>query len=98
MPDINALKFGNTTYNIQGSGGGGGSLIMVDCGTITTLPVTITDSRIKANHIVIAVDASNKYGVAGDWTVTTSDGSLTISGLVVAASVAIKLYLAEVAV
>ena len=73
-------------------------ILIIDCGTITALPVTITDSRIKSNHVLIGVHASNRAGIAGDWTVITNDGSLTISGLVVAVAVAIKLYLVESAV
>lgn len=70
-------------------------ILIIDCGTITALPVTITDSRIKSNHVLIGVEMTNIQGVAGDWIVTTNDGSLSISGLVVVVPVGIKLYLVE---
>ena len=66
-------------------------VLIIDCGEITTLPVIVNDSRIKENHAVIGVDASHAYGIVGDWTVSTSNGSLTITGLSVAHAVTIKL-------
>ena len=71
----------------------GEPLIVIDCGTISALPVMVSDSRIKAGHVVAGYDASNKYAIAGDWTVTTADGSLTITGGVIAAPVSLKIYL-----
>ena len=61
------------------------------------LPITITNSDITANMEVIHSVLSNPSAQAGDWTVTTSDGSLTISGSqsLQAGATYITLYLAE---
>lgn len=61
------------------------------------LPITITNSDITANMEVIHSVLSNPSAQAGDWTVTTSNGSLTISGSqsLQAGPTYITLYLAE---
>ena len=63
--------------NTQSSGG-----ITVDCGTITSLPATITDARItdkmKVAHWTLGTEANATL----PWTVTTANGSLTITGTV----------------
>lgn len=68
-------------------------ILIVDCGTISALPVIIYDNQILSTHVVVGYDASNKYGIVGDWTVTTANGSLTISGDAIAAPVSLKVYL-----
>lgn len=48
--------------------------------SVSSLPITISDSRILAKHKVVNSALSNPSAQMGDWTVTTSAGSLTISG------------------
>lgn len=48
--------------------------------SVSSLPITISDSRILAKHKVVNSVLSNPSSQTGDWTVTTSAGSLTISG------------------
>ena len=48
--------------------------------SVSSLPITISDSRILAKHKVVNSVLSNPSAQTGDWTVTTSAGSLTISG------------------
>lgn len=67
-------------------------VIEVSKSAISSLPTTITNSRIKARHVVIAHELSDPSAQTGDWTVTTSDGSLTISGSI-SGSTNIKLSL-----
>lgn len=57
-------------------------VLIVSTGTVSSLPTTITDSNITSDMVVI-----NKYDAVGtpsmqgsDLTVTTADGSATISG------------------
>jgi len=47
---------------------------------ISSLPVTITNSRISVYHNPVYWYLSDPNAQAGEWTVTTADGSLTISG------------------
>ena len=51
-------------------------------GSISSLPQTVADSRILAEHIAKPGDCllSNPSAQTSDWTVTTSDGSVTVSG------------------
>lgn len=54
--------------------------VEVTSSSFSSLPITISDSNITSDHIVVNSVLSNPSAQTGDWTVTTSDGSLTISG------------------
>ena len=56
--------------------------LQINLGTVSSLPVTVTDERITADHICKPADCllSNPSAQTSDWTVTTQDGSVTISG------------------
>lgn len=58
--------------------------LQINLGTISSLPVTVSDDRITADHICKPADCllSNPSAQTSDWTVTTSDGSVTVSGTV----------------
>lgn len=60
--------------------------------SFSVLPLTFTDSRISADHVVVYFELEHPLVQKGDWTVTTSDGSLTISGSI-SGSTAVTLYL-----
>ena len=62
---------------------------------VTSLPKTVSNANIKSNMVVIEFLLSNPSVQAGDWTVTTSAGSLQISGTKTAGSTDITLYLLE---
>lgn len=47
---------------------------------ITSLPHTYSNANIKAYHTVVDAQLSSPSAQKSDWTVTFSDGSLTISG------------------
>lgn len=61
--------------------------------SVSSLPTTISNSSITANMECIHSVLSNPSAQTGDWTVTTSAGSLTISGSI-SGTTDIKLYLA----
>lgn len=56
--------------------------LQINLGTVSSLPTSVTDDRIVAEHIVKPSDCllSNPSAQTGDWTVTTTDGSLSVSG------------------
>lgn len=56
--------------------------LVVDCGTINSLPKTVTNSDIESDMIVVKSDFGNPSAQVTDWTVTTSAGSLSISGYI----------------
>jgi hypothetical protein len=66
--------------------------LVVDIPSFSSLPQTITDDRIDANHVVMNSVLSNPSAQTSDWDVDTSDGSLTISGSISGAT-ELKLYL-----
>lgn len=56
------------------------------------LPKTVTDDKITADMVVVNSELGTPSAQTGDWTVTTSDGSLTIAGTISGSTTA-KLYL-----
>ena len=71
----------------------GATVLVVEQSNVSSLPVTISDSKITADHIVVNYILSNPSAQTGDWTVTTSDGSLQVSGNI-SGTTNIKLLLA----
>lgn len=49
---------------------------------VSSLPTTISDAHIKANHLVVESVLSNPKAQKDNWTVVTTDGSATISGTI----------------
>lgn len=92
LSDTIPVNISGTTYKITGQtlsnaiGGGGGTQqasltnYVKNCDTISVLPVTLTDSNITSDMIVIEYTIGDETALGSDWTVTTADGSLTISG------------------
>lgn len=54
--------------------------LLVLNGTVTMLPFTITNAAINDNMIVVNSIIATEGAQVSDWTVTTSAGSLTITG------------------
>lgn len=46
----------------------------------SSLPHTYSNTKIKAHHVVVDSQLSNPSAQTSDWTVTTANGSMTISG------------------
>ena len=55
-------------------------VVVVEVPSFSSLPQTITDSRITADHVVVYWWVQSNNSMVDDWSVTTSDGSFTISG------------------
>lgn len=69
-----------------------GSCLILTSSSFSSLPQTITNSNITSSHVVLNSVLSNPSAQTGDWTVTTSDGSLSISGSI-SGSTTVTLYL-----
>ena len=54
--------------------------VVITTDSFSSLPHTYSSSAIKAYHTVVDAQLSTPSAQTSDWTVTTSDGSLTISG------------------
>ena len=72
---------------------GDGTVMVISVPSISSLPQTINDSRIMASHIAVNAVLSNPAAQESDWTVTTEDGSMTISGSI-SGSTSADIYLA----
>jgi len=68
--------------------------VKITTSSFSSLPQTVTDSKISADHSVVNAVLSNPAAQTGDWTVTTSAGSLTISGSI-SGSTTLTLYLSK---
>lgn len=66
--------------------------LVIDCGTVSSLPKTVTDTNIEDDMVVLNSVLGTPSAQTGDWTVTTSAGSLTVSGTI-SGSTTLKLYL-----
>lgn len=66
--------------------------LVITSASFSSLPQTISDARITSDHVVLNSVLSNPSAQTGDWTVTTLDGSVTISGTI-SGSTTLTLYL-----
>lgn len=68
-------------------------VLQIDIPSFSSLPLTISNANITSNHVEMKTVFSNPSAQTGDWTVTTSAGSLTISGSI-SGSTSLTMYLA----
>lgn len=68
-------------------------LLTINVASFSSLPQTVSNSAITANHVCIKAELGTPSAQTGDWTVTTSAGSLTLSGSISGSTTA-TLYLA----
>ena len=57
-------------------------IVTINCGTISSLPHTVSNANILAKHIPIGWLFGTPSAQTGNWTISTSAGSLTISGTI----------------
>ena len=69
-------------------------VIVVNIPAFSALPQTVSNAAITANHVLQRAELGTPSAQTGDWTVTTSAGSVEISGTI-DGTTAITLYLAE---
>lgn len=62
--------------------------------TVSTLPITITNTAITADMVCVKAELGTPSAQTGDWTVTTTDGQAVISGTI-SGSTTLKLYMIE---
>lgn len=68
-------------------------VLQVDVPSFSSLPLTISNANITSNHVEMKTVFSNPSAQTSDWTVTTSSGSMTISGSI-SGSTSLTMYLA----
>lgn len=55
-------------------------IVIVDIPAFSALPQTVNNAAITENHVVLSSKLGTSWVQGSDWTVVTSNGSLTISG------------------
>ena len=78
--EVVTFVYDGTNWVIAGEGER--KIITVSLSSISSLPQTVSSDAITAQHVVIACTLSNPNAQIGNWTCTTSQGSLTISGTI----------------
>lgn len=68
--------------------------LIVSISSVSSLPVTVNNSDIESDMVVINSELSDPSAQISDWTVTTASGSLTVSGTI-SGTTNIKLYLTK---
>lgn len=66
--------------------------LVIEIATFTALPKTVTDERITADMVVVNSVLGTPSAQTSDWTVTTADGSVTVTGDI-SGSTTLTLYL-----
>ena len=54
--------------------------ITVNIASFNSLPQTVSDAAITADHIAVHCELGTPTAMTGDWTITTAAGSVTVSG------------------
>lgn len=70
-------------------------VLYLNIGTITELPYTHTDSRITSDMYVSHIYLGNPKCMESTWIITTSNGSLTITGTIFSVGTSVRLYLSK---
>ena len=95
MADIKTITdISGNTYNLRDSTAGA---VVVTTPSFSSLPQTYTDAQLSASItsdlVVTNSVLSNPSAQTGDWTITTNNGSLTITGSVASSGTTLTLYL-----
>lgn len=67
-------------------------VLIVEVASFNSLPQTITNANIESDMVCINSELGNSSAKPGDWTITTGNGTLTISGTI-SGSTTLKMYL-----
>ena len=70
------------------------SVLVLSVSSFSSLPKTVTNSNITSDMVCIKAELGTPSAQTADWTVTTSNGSLQITGTnAISGSTTLKLYL-----
>lgn len=67
-------------------------VLIVNVASFSALPQTVSNTEIESDMVVVNSLLSNPSAQTGDWTVTTTNGSLTVTGTI-SGTTALTLYL-----
>ena len=70
------------------------NVLVLDVPSFSSLPKTVTNANITSDMVVLKAELGTPSAQTADWTVTTSNGSLQITGTsAISGSTTLKLYL-----
>ena len=69
-------------------------ILIVSVSSFSSLPKTVSNSNVTSDMVVIKAELGTPSAQTSDWDVTTSTGSLSITGTI-SGSTTLKLYLAK---
>lgn len=94
--DASRLEYGYTAHDASGNSVTGSlqMLLTINFSSFSSLPQTVNDSRITADYDLVRAELGTPSAQIGDWTVTTSNGSVTVSGSI-SGSTTLKLILGK---
>ena len=93
-PAIDTAPNSAHTKNVITSAALASVILVVDIASFSTLPKTVSNAAITANHVVLESVLGTPGAQIGSWTVTTGTGTLTISGKI-SDSTTLKLILGK---
>lgn len=67
-------------------------VLVLNVGTVSALPKTVTNTSITSDMVVVNSVLGTPSAQTGDWTVTTANGSVTVTGSI-SGSTTLTLYL-----
>lgn len=91
MANIKTLTINGVTYELRDSTAG---VLILDIPSFSSLPKTVTDSRITSDLIAMQWELGNQQAQLGVWDIIPQDGYLTIQGSI-SGSTTLKLYLVK---
>lgn len=72
------------------------NVLVISVSSFSSLPKTVTNSNITSDMVVLKAELGTPSAQIADWDVTTSNGSLQITGTsAISGSTTLKLYLAK---
>lgn len=70
------------------------AVLVIEFASFSSLPQTINNAAITERHVMLESELSNPNAQSDDWTVTTANGSITVSGNI-SGSTSLKLVLGK---
>ena len=83
MADVSQITAHGVTYNIKDSTARSAlenKILTLTVGAFSSLPKTISNSKIKADMVVLSCDFGTPWAITSDITWTTSEGQLRLTG------------------
>ena len=91
MSDVSKIEANGTSYDIKDATARADMLnkiYTVSVGAFSSFPVTVNDSNITSDMVVLSVTWSNPSAITSDVTYTTTTGVLQLTGTIIGSTAA----------